>query len=859
MQPDFPPLGFVATFYSFKGGVGRSFLLANVATTLAAWGYRVLCVDWDLEAPGLDLYFADYLGDRPGGPGLVDLVHKFKDGASPAPDWSAHVTPVGIRAFAGSLHLMPAGRQDDGYAGRVQALDWANLYERGLGAFLESVRDNWVREYDVVLIDSRTGITDIGGICTIQLPDILVPVLAANRQNLLGVADVVRRARERRESLPLDRPALLVLPILSRFEPQVEYDLSQEWVQRVAHELGPLTDTWRHKDTLALDVLTQVNVPYVPFWSYGEKLAVLAEPKPAPTQISYPVQSIAALLARRLHGSQEFLADRDSYVAAARKPRQGLPAASAPMRLFLSSTVTDLEAHRAAVIDAVKRLGATVDTLAPWPATAEAVTELIRRHIRECDVFVGMYGFRYGFVPDGFDESVTEIEYREAVAENKPVVSLMMADDAPVTARDIDRGAAGARVDRFRADLATQHSVHFFKTPEEAAVALTSALTHLSGPTTTGRQPSGAQLRIYISYRRQDSWDVVSRLHDLLTSHFGHDSVFTDIASIPVGVDFRQVIADSIRRSTVMLVVIGPEWLSRMADPNDFVRLEVGDALRRGIIVVPVLVDEAAMPAPAALPLELRELAFRNGTRIRRGTNFAGDVNGLTRSIEQLAGVAEIETDAEDPKQPVLPVYLLLDCSGSMLGEPISAVQQALADFINVLAGNPETASRVRLSVISFASDARVLSELAPIKSLKPISLQAGGATALGQAIDLLNSRLEQESTRLSLARIRFFKPLGFLLTDGSPTDNWEKAASQLNQKRQVFLVACAAGPDADIETLKRFADVVVRCDSLSPHGIASFFQWSSNSITVASRSPSQDSLEAPLPLPPPPDVKIVP
>ncbi len=280
--------GTVVTFYSFKGGVGRSFLLANVAVTLAGWGYRVLCVDWDLEAPGLDLYFSDFLGDRPGGPGLIELVHKFASNKTPLPDWSAYVRPIGLRSFAGSLDLMAAGRQDDGYSSLVEAVNWSELYERGLGTFLETVREAWINEYDIILIDSRTGITDIGGICTIQLPDILVPVLAANWQNLLGIADVVERAKERRELLPLDRPGLLVLPILSRFEPQVEYELSQEWLQRIAEKLGPLTDNWRHKEMLTSDLLTQIKIPYVPFWSYGEKLAVLTELKPAPTQIKLP-------------------------------------------------------------------------------------------------------------------------------------------------------------------------------------------------------------------------------------------------------------------------------------------------------------------------------------------------------------------------------------------------------------------------------------------------------------------------------------------------------------------------------------------------------------------------------------------
>src|SRR3954465_1267346 len=72
--------GTVVTFYSYKGGVGRSFTLANIAVLLARWGYRVLAVDWDLEAPGLHHYFAPILPRQPKG-GVIDLAHDFRDGA----------------------------------------------------------------------------------------------------------------------------------------------------------------------------------------------------------------------------------------------------------------------------------------------------------------------------------------------------------------------------------------------------------------------------------------------------------------------------------------------------------------------------------------------------------------------------------------------------------------------------------------------------------------------------------------------------------------------------------------------------------------------------------------------------------
>jgi len=215
---------------------------------------------------------------------------------------------------------------DSRYGSLVQALNWDALYKDGLGSFLETIREQWLAAYDFVLIDSRTGITDIGGICTIQLPDILVAALAPNWQNLNGVVEVISRATARREGLPLDRSGLMVLPVLCRLE-QSEYELSRKWLSLVAERLGHATDRWRHRDVAVVDILSQTSIPYIPIWSYEEKLAVLTEPKPAPAQISFPIESIAALIAHRLENNQRFLTDRDSFIMEARgespRPRMG--------------------------------------------------------------------------------------------------------------------------------------------------------------------------------------------------------------------------------------------------------------------------------------------------------------------------------------------------------------------------------------------------------------------------------------------------------------------------------------------------------------------------------------------------------
>jgi len=203
--------GTIVTFYSYKGGVGRTFALANIGALLSLWGYKTLCVDWDLEAPGLHLYFKRFMS---GGNhiGLVEMIQDHADGKNPC--WQDYTTEVSIPDAKQPLLLVSAGLQDASYVERMQALDWTDLYgNHNFGNFLEALREDWKETLDFVLVDSRTGISDIGGICTVQLPDILALLFTANDQSLYGGIDIAKRARRARASLPIDLAKLVVLPI----------------------------------------------------------------------------------------------------------------------------------------------------------------------------------------------------------------------------------------------------------------------------------------------------------------------------------------------------------------------------------------------------------------------------------------------------------------------------------------------------------------------------------------------------------------------------------------------------------------------------------------------------------------------
>lgn len=204
----------IVTFYSYKGGVGRSMAVLNVSALLAARGFRVLVIDFDLEAPGLSHLLEEVSQKKPRSKpcsGVVELLadakaHGDKSDlfAKPFAKYAKQYTfdypiPSELKAHKdGELFIMPAGSTDPSYSTRLNDLNLAKLYEEGVGKGLMAHFKQAVQEselYDFIIIDSRTGHSDEAGICTRDLADQLMVVTGFNRQNIAGTASFLTNLR----------------------------------------------------------------------------------------------------------------------------------------------------------------------------------------------------------------------------------------------------------------------------------------------------------------------------------------------------------------------------------------------------------------------------------------------------------------------------------------------------------------------------------------------------------------------------------------------------------------------------------------------------------------------------------------
>jgi cellulose biosynthesis protein BcsQ len=296
--------GRILTFYSYKGGTGRSMALANVAWLLAANGARVLTIDWDLEAPGLHRYFRPFLTDPEllETQGLIDTMWNF--GASqlasaphgvPLREPNATLITEGLEDATrrlnwkrlpesnefpdgnrfpgnGCIDFIGAGRQGVTYSERANTFDWRRFYELGGERVLSAVRADLRARYHWVLIDSRTGVSDTAGICTMQMPDAVVACFTLNRQSIDGVAAILASIREYRSGTRRGADITL-FPVAMRIE-NYEKDRLDAARLYARKTLAPFLPEVPLSERAYWD---RMEVTYRPWYAYEEVLAAFGD------------------------------------------------------------------------------------------------------------------------------------------------------------------------------------------------------------------------------------------------------------------------------------------------------------------------------------------------------------------------------------------------------------------------------------------------------------------------------------------------------------------------------------------------------------------------------------------------------
>ena len=317
-----PRDGRIVTFYSFKGGTGRTMALANVAWILAANGKRVLIADWDLESPGLHRFFQPFMDVQVSdSPGIIDFIRRYAWAARDA-EIAPEILHTGseeleasrnaardaitamidehigrVKDYAiplnwqfpkpGALHFLSPGKQTNGdYEATLSALDWDNFYDNLHGAlFFDALRALLKRDYDYVLIDSRTGLSDIADICTVHLPDIVVDCFTLSTQGIEGaamVADAIQAHNERH---------IAIFPVPMRIDRTQNQKVEDSLVFAAGKfkELpAGMSPEERHRYWAA------VEVPYQSTYACEEMLAVFGDKPGSPGSLLSSYERIVA-------------------------------------------------------------------------------------------------------------------------------------------------------------------------------------------------------------------------------------------------------------------------------------------------------------------------------------------------------------------------------------------------------------------------------------------------------------------------------------------------------------------------------------------------------------------------------------
>ncbi|MBE7648258.1 VWA domain-containing protein [Tenacibaculum finnmarkense] len=206
-----------------------------------------------------------------------------------------------------------------------------------------------------------------------------------------------------------------------------------------------------------------------------------------------------------------------------------------------------------------------------------------------------------------------------------------------------------------------------------------------------------------------------------------------------------------------------------------------------------------------------------------------------------------------------LPVYFLLDTSGSMFGEPIEALNNALSGMINTLRSDAQASETLWISIITFDKEVKEIMPLTDLQSfqLPEITCPQSGPTFTGKALDFLYDKVTKDIKKSTSEQKGDWKPLLFLFTDGKPSDvqQYKEAIPKIKSVNFGAIVGCAAGHKADDDKLKELTDTVVHLQTADSNTLKQFFMWVSDTIEQGNKSMGVTEMVT---LPPPPSEDII-
>jgi len=196
-----------------------------------------------------------------------------------------------------------------------------------------------------------------------------------------------------------------------------------------------------------------------------------------------------------------------------------------------------------------------------------------------------------------------------------------------------------------------------------------------------------------------------------------------------------------------------------------------------------------------------------------------------------------------------LPLYLVLDCSGSMAGEAFQAMGVVVRELISDLVKDPLTSREVSLSLITFSTASEQRIPLTDIKDFRNLELKNDdirGSSALGDVFLLLDEIIEEDVEPSPETRLGDWKPIVFLFTDGRPTDDWQNSVKDFRQKGSAKVIACGPGPDVNVELLKKIGDEEIELKDVQPSVLLQWVTYEIMSVKADAKSSVSDIVQPP-------------